>query len=118
MSLSSTVGCNSVSPARSSSREHQEQRQQNADEHGGEEPEDEPGDGRDHRDPELDRIEAEQPDELCRLDQAEHRDDDHGAERRLREVAEHATEEQGAGHRERHRDQLAELRAWHPPATG
>ena len=105
------VGCSSVRPTRSSSTMTRNSVSTHADEHGGEQSEDEPAGGGDDGDPELEPAEPPEADELGRLDQAEHGDHDHAAERRLRQVAEHAAEEQGAGDGERDGDELAELGA-------
>ena len=74
--------------------QHEQQRQQHADEHGRQQAEHQPGPGRGHGDPELDAVQPPEPAQLGRLDQPQHRDHDHAAQGGLGEVAEHAAEEQ------------------------
>ena len=66
------------------------------DQHGDQQTEAQPARGRDDGDPELEPAEPPEPDQLGRLDQPEHRDEHHAAERRLGQVAQHAAEEQRA----------------------
>ena len=89
----------------------EEQRQRHADGDGDEQAEAQPAGGGDRRHPELDAPEPPQAQPLGRLDQAEDGDDDHAAERRLGQVAEHPAEEQRAADGECGGDELAELGA-------